>query len=215
MATADFDAGQIGRDQCHGNAEVFRRPDQVIRVIGLEGKPKQRRDRAERDVALMPVETQPEHFASLEIALADDAAVDHRRGIRAGFGAGQAKAGNFPAVGKPRQPLLLLILGAEAHQEFAGAERVRHHHGDGGRHRTRRNLAHHFRMRVGREAQPAIFLRNDHAEEFFPLDEVPDLFRQVAQFPTDLPFVEHRAERIDRAVEKRLLFGRQHRRRVA
>jgi len=37
---------------------------------------------------------------------------------------------------KARQPLLLLLLGAKAHQQFAGAERVRHHHGDGGGHRT-------------------------------------------------------------------------------
>ena len=215
MATADFDAGQIGRDQCHGNAEVFRRPDQVIRVIGLEGKPKQRRDRAERDVALMPVETQPKHFASLDIALADDATVDHRCGIRAGFGAGQAKAGNFPAVGKPRQPPLLLILGAKAHQEFAGAERVRHHHGDGGRHRTRRNLAHHFRMRVGRKAEPAVFFRNDHAEELVALDKIPGFGWQIAPFPIDLPVVEHGAEFVDRAVKERSFLFRQHRRRVA
>ncbi len=105
----------------------------MIGVVGLEGEAQQRRDRAERDVALVPVEPQAEHFLALEIALADDAAVDHRRGVGAGFRAGQSKAGNFAAVGQPRQPLLLLILGAEAHQQFAGPERVRHHHGDGGR----------------------------------------------------------------------------------
>jgi hypothetical protein len=180
MAAADLDARQIGRDQRHGDAEFFHRPDQMIGVIGLEGEPKQGGDRAERDVALVPVKAQPEHFAPFEMALANDAAVDHRGGVRAGFGAGQSKAGNFPAVGKPRQPLLLLISGAKAHQQFAGAERIRHHDGDSGRDRARRNLAHHFRMRVGRETQPAIFFRNDHAEEFFPLDEVPDLLRQVA-----------------------------------
>ena len=211
---ADFDAGQMGRDQCDGDAELLRWADQMVRVIGLEGEPEQRRDRAQRDVALVPVEAQPKHFASLEMALADDAAVDHRRGVGAGFGAGQSKAGDLASVGKPRQPLLLLLRGAKAHQQFAGAQRVRHHHGDGGRHRARRKLAHHFGMRIGREAKPAKFFRDDHAEEFFAPDEVPDFRRQIAPFPIDLPVVEHRAELIDRAVEKGLLLRCQGRRRV-
>src|ERR1700738_5737591 len=99
----------------------------MVRIIGLEGEAEQRRDRAERDVTLVPVETEPEHFASIETALADDAAVDHRRGVGAGFRTGQSEAGNLAPIGQPRQPLLLLIPGAEAHQEFAGAERIRYH----------------------------------------------------------------------------------------
>ena len=212
---ADLDAGQMGRNQRYGNAEFILLPDQVVRVIGLEGEAEQCRDRAERDVALVPVEPQAEHLASFEIALADDAAVDHRGGVGAGFRTGQSETGNLAPIGEPRQPGLLLVFGAEAHQQFAGTERVRHHHRHGGGQRARRNLAHHFRMRVGRETEPAIFLRNDHAEEFAGLDKVPGFGRQITPFPIDLPVVEHRAQLVDRTVEKRLLFRRQGSRRIA
>ena len=211
MAMADGDAGQMRRDQRHGDAEILFGTDQMIGIVGLEGETEQRRDGAERDVALVPVEAEADDLAALEGALADDAGVNHRRRIRAGFGTGEAKAGNVAAVGETRQPPVLLLLGAEAHQEFTGAERIRHHHGDGGDQRARRNLADHFRVRIRREAEPAVLLRNNHAEEFLRLDEIPGLGRQVAPFPVDCPVVEHGAEFIDRAVEKRLLFRRQRR----
>src|SRR5439155_380307 len=54
-------------------------------------------------------------------------------------------------------------------------------------------------------AEAAIALRNDHGEELVALEAVPRLRRQVAQLPLDLPFVEHAAELVDRAVEERLL----------
>ena len=74
MAAADLDAGQMGRDQRHRDAEFFLRADQMIGIVGLEREAQQRRHRSERDVALVPVEPQAEHLAALEIALADDAA---------------------------------------------------------------------------------------------------------------------------------------------
>ncbi len=67
MAVADLDAGQMGRDQRHGDAEVFLGADQMIGIVGLEGKTEQRRDRPERDVALVPVEPQAQHFAAFEM----------------------------------------------------------------------------------------------------------------------------------------------------
>src|ERR1700729_4345726 len=69
-------------------------------------------------------------------------------------------------------------------------------------------------MRVGRKSEPAMLLRNDHPEELVAFDEVPYLGRQVAPFPVDLPVVEHRAEFVDRTVEKGLLLRRQHGRRL-
>ncbi|MGY4226704.1 hypothetical protein ACVMIH_004065 [Bradyrhizobium sp. USDA 4503] len=203
---ADRHARQMGRDQRDGDAELFLAADEVIGIIGLEGKAEQRRDRAERDVALVPVEPQAEHLTAFEIALADDAGVDHRGGVGACLRAGQAEAGNVLSGGEARQPFVLLLLGAEAHQELSGPERVRHHHGDGRGQRARRDLAHHLGMRVGREAEAAEFLRDDHAEEFFGLDESPDLGRQIAPFPVDLPLVEHPAELVDRTVQEGLLF---------
>ena len=209
MPAADLDARQMGRDQRHRYAELFLWACEMIGVIGLERQAQQRRDGTERDVALVPVQLQPQHLAAFKIALADDAGVDHRGGIGAGLRAGEAEAGNVAAIGEPRQPFFLLLPGAEAHQQFAGAERVRHHHGDGCGQRARRQFSHHFGMRIRREAEPAELLRDDHAEEFFALDEVPGLLRQVAPFPIDLPLVEHPAELVDRAVEKRSLLVRQ------
>ena len=187
---------------------------EMIGIVGLEGETEQRRHGTERDVALVPVQLEAEHFLAFESALADDAAVDHRGGIGAGFRAGETEAGNVAAISEPRQPAILLLLGAEAHQEFAGAERVRHHHGDGGGERARRNLAHHFGMRIGREAEPAELPRDDHAEEFLRLDVVPGFLRQVAPFPIDLPVVEHGAELVDGTVEEGLLLFGQCRRRI-
>ncbi len=137
---------------------------------------------------------------------------DHRSRVGAGFRAGQAEARNFTAVGEPRQPALALLFRAKADQQFAGAERVRHHHGDGGSHRARRDLAHDFGMRIGREAEAAELLRNDHAEEAMLLDERPGLRRQVAPFPVDLPVVEHGAELVDRAMQEGVFFRHQRRR---
>lgn len=153
----------------------------------------------------MPVEPEAKDFATFEFALADDAAVDHRGGVGPGFGAGEAEAGNVAAVRESRQPAFLLLPGAEAHQELARPERVRDHDRDGSGDRAGRDLAHHFRMRVGREAEAAKLLRNDHAEEFLVLDEVPDVRRQVAPFPKNLPLVEHGAELVDGAIKEGLL----------
>jgi hypothetical protein len=140
MAAADLDAGQMGRDQRDRDAEVFLLAHEMIGIIGLEGETEQRRDRSQRDVALVPVQPQAQHFAAFEIALADDAGIDHRGRIGAGFRAGQAEAGNVGALGQPRQPPVLLLLGAEAHQQFARPERVRHHHGDGRRSASARKV---------------------------------------------------------------------------
>ncbi len=59
-------------------------------------------------------------------------------------------------------------------------------------------------MGTGGKAEPAVALRNDHGEELVSLEVVPDVSRQIAQFPRDLPFVEHAAELVDGAVEERL-----------
>src|SRR6202012_4076190 len=114
------DAWQIGWDQRDGNTEIVFRADEMVGVVGLEGQSQQGRDRAKRDVALVPVETKAEHFFAFEGAFADDAGVNHRGGIGAGLRAGQTKTGNVAAIGEPRQPALLLLLCAAARPEFAG-----------------------------------------------------------------------------------------------
>jgi hypothetical protein len=70
-------------------------------------------------------------------------------------------------------------------------------------------LHHHLGVGQGREAQPAEFLRDDHAEEALVLDELPNLGRQIVQLVGDLPVVHHPAQLFDRAVEEGLLLGGQ------
>ena len=62
-------------------------------------------------------------------------------------------------------------------------------------------------MRVGREFQAAVALRDDHAEEAMLLDQVPGLLRDVLLGMGDRPFVEQAAQVFDRPVEKRLFVG--------
>src|SRR3546814_14026430 len=56
-----------------------------------------------------------------------------------------------------------------------------------------------------REAQAAVLLRDDHAEELVLLDEVPQRRRQVGVDVGDLPVVDLPAQILDRAVEEGLL----------
>ncbi len=183
--------------------------DQMIGIIKLERQAEHSGDRRERDVALVPVEPDADDLAPVPAAPAYHAAVDHGRRIRAGFRAGEPEAGNLLAARQPRQPIILLRLGTELEQQLAGSERVRHHGGDRAGERAGRQLADHFRMGIGGEAEAAVGLRNDHGEKFLALEVLPDLGRQITQLPIDLPVVEHAAELFDGSVEKRLLFGSQ------
>ena len=54
-----------------------------------------------------------------------------------------------------------------------------------------------------------MLLRNQHAEEAVLLDEIPDLFGDLAQAMAHLPVVDHRAQLMRRAVEEGLLLGRE------
>src|SRR5204863_2039942 len=56
----------------------------------------------------------------------------------------------------------------------------------------------------GRKAEAAELFRNDHAEEPLLLEELPRLRRQVAS-ADHIPSLDHRAELVDRTVEKRSL----------
>ncbi len=211
VTTPDLDAGEIGRHQRYRDADVVLIADQVIGIVQLEGKTEHGRDRPERDVTLVPVELDAENLAAFPGATAHHAGIDHRCGIRARLRTGEAEAGNLFRRRKPRQPVVLLRLGAELMQQLARSERVRHHGGDGRADRARRELADDLRMGVGGETEATVLLRDDHREELVRLEEVPDLGRQVEQFPIDLPIVHHVAELFDRAVEERLLLLREDR----
>jgi len=209
VAPTDFHARQVRRHKRNGNAEMLDVADETVGIIELECEPKHGRHRRKRDIALVPVEPDANHFAPLPHAAADHAGIGHRGGVGACFGTGESKAGNLPCVCEPRQPVVLLLLRAKAVQQLARSERVRHHRGDGAADRAGGNLADDFRMGVGGKAQSAIFLRKDHGKEFAPLEKIPDLRRQVAELPIDAPLVEHVAQFLDRAGQKCLLLGRE------
>ncbi len=111
--------------------------------------------------------------------------------------------------------MLLLRIGAVVQQQLGRAKRVRNRHRRGHRRRHRGDLHQHPMMAIGGEAQAAVFLRDDHAEETLLLEELPHRLGQVGQFVGNLPFVDHRAQRFHRAVHERLLIGAQLRRRLA
>ena len=211
VAQADLDAGRVARDQRAGDAAIFLVAEQLVRIFQAEREADQRRDRRQRDVALVPVEAQADDVLAVDVARLDDAFGLRRRRVGAGFGSGQREARNLLAGGEARQVALLLLVGAVVEQQLAGPERVRHHHRDRGGDRAAGQARDHARMRERGESESAEFLRDDHAEEAFALDEVPDLGRQVAAL-VDVPVVEAAAEFVDGSVEKRALLRRQRRR---
>ena len=84
----------------------------MIGVVRAERETQQRRDRTQRDVALLPGETQAEHLSALMLAHAHDAGVRNRRRIGARVRIGEREAGNLQALGKPRQVVTLLLIRA-------------------------------------------------------------------------------------------------------
>ena len=205
MPAPDLDARQVRRHQRQSDTDLIAFADEVVGIVELEGEPLHGGDRSQRDIALVPIQLDPEHLTALPNAAAHHAGIDHRGGVRTGFRAGQPETRNFFPLGQPRQPIVLLLLRAEAKQQLARAERIRHHRGYRSRDRAGGELADHLRMGVGGKPQPAVARRNDHREELFCFQKVPDPRRQVAQFPVDLPLVEHAADFLDRTIEECLL----------
>ena len=182
-------------------------PSRCVRILEPEREADQRRDRRERDVALLPVEAKANDFDAIDRALLDDAFGLRRGRIGAGFGAGQREARNLLAVGEARQVFLLLLLGAVVDQQLAGPERVRHHHGHGGGDRAARKPCHDARVRERGEAEPAVFLRDDHAEEALALDESPRS-RAADRAAGRRPSRRAAAKLFGRAVEERAFLVR-------
>ena len=184
----------------------------MFRVVQLECEADDGRDGRERDVALVEVEAQAEHFAALVDALADDARVGNRRCVRARARRGQRKAGDVLAAREARQVMVLLFLGAVMQQQLGRPERIRHGDRRGDRRAATREFHEHARMRVRREFEAAVPLRDDHREEALLLQEVPDLRWHVGAPMRDVPVIDHAAQFFARAVDERLLFGRELRR---
>ncbi|MNI21180.1 hypothetical protein D3C73_746910 [compost metagenome] len=129
MATADFHTGGVTRQQGQGDADIAGGADQAIRVVHAEGQADQRGYRGQRDVALVEGELDAEDLLAVPLALADDAVIGDRGGVRAGERTGQAEAGHFAAIGQARQVLVFLFLGAVMVEQLTRAQRVRYANG--------------------------------------------------------------------------------------
>gem|GEM_PF-5617843 len=205
VAAAGLDAGMVRRHQGAGDADVVHLAEQVLGVEQAEGEADHRGDRRQRDVALVPGDAHADDFLALPHAAANDALVGDRCGVRAGPGAGQREAGNVEALGEARQVMILLFLGAVVQQQLGRAEGVRHHH----RHRrggaARGEFRHHLRVGVGGEADAAVLLRDDHAEETLLLEAFPGFRREVVIIVRGDPVVGEAAQFLGLVVERTAL----------
>ena len=212
VAATGFDAGQVGGHEGAGDADILGLAQQVIGVAQLEGEAQHGADRRQGNVALGPVHPDAQHFLAVPLAFADDAIVGHRRGVGTRVLAGQAEGGQLLPAGEAGQPVLLLVVGAELQDQLARAQRVGHHDGDGGHDGMAGDVADHLGMGVGGEAEPAVLLRDDHAEEALFAQEVPGFGRQVGGVVVDFPAIHHPAEFAAGAVDEGLFLVGQGRR---
>ena len=212
VAAADLEARRRARDQRERDAAVRRAAEQPFRIVQAERESHDRRDGRERDVALLEREFHAERFHAVVHPLADDAVIGDRRRVGARVGIGEREAGDLLAAREPRQVEVLLLLRAVVQQQFRRAERVRYGDRRAERARHARRLRQHAMVRVRRELQAAVALRDDHAEEAVLLQEFPGLGREVGAIVRDFPVVHHRAELFQRSVDERLFFGGQLRR---
>ena len=95
----------------------------MLGIVKTEGEAEQRRDRSERDVALVPGDAHAENFLALVGPTANDTEIGNRGRIRTGFRAGEREAGDFEALGEARQVIVLLRVGAVMEQQL-GRPRV-------------------------------------------------------------------------------------------
>ena len=129
------------------------RPEQVIGIVEMEGEAEQRRDRRERDVALVPGQADAEGLLAVDHLLDDDADVAHARRIRAGMRAGEREARHFLPGREAVEVLLLLRRRAVLFEQLARPERVGHHDRDAGRDRAARDLGDDHATAPGRKSR--------------------------------------------------------------
>ena len=190
MAATNLHPLSLPGNQRAGDAVILGVAQQAIRVKHPEGQAHYRGYRGQGDPAFFKIQANPQHFLAIDFLLAHDAGIRNGRGIGAGPGAGQAETGHFPAVRQPGQVVVFLFLSTVLDQQLTRAKRVGHAHGHH-QHFVGRQLLQHGCLGLGRETQATVFLRNDHAEEFFLLQEIPQFFGQVSPLYRQVPGIAH------------------------
>ena len=122
---AEHHAGCVGRNQGARDAPVFFGTQQVLRVAEFEREAEQRGNGSQRDVALVPVQSDVQLAV---LAPKDHAVRRHGAGVGARRGLGESEGWNLLAPCQPRQVVILLRVRAVVHEELGRTERVGHHH---------------------------------------------------------------------------------------
>ena len=130
MPPPDVHAGVVGRNERQRDADILAAPELVLGVEEMERQADDRGLGSKRNIALIEVQPDTEDFLALVSAHGDSAHIAHGGGVRTGNRACQSETGDLLALGKRLQIALLLLFGAELFDQFARAERVRHHDND-------------------------------------------------------------------------------------
>ena len=210
MPPSDVYARMVGRNERERDADILAAPELVVRVEEMEREADNGGLGSKRNIALIEIQPDPEDFLAVVRAHGDSAHIAHGGGVRTGNGACQSETGDLLALRKRLQIALLLLVGAEMFDQFARAERVRHHDHDGGVRVARGNLAQDHGLSLGRKTEPAMLLGNQHAEEALVADELQDVLGDAVAVVPDFPVVQLLAQLLGLVVEEALLLRRQH-----
>ena len=88
MSLADRDSGSVRRNQCAGDAQLFLVAQQAFWIEGLERETEYSCHRAQRDVTLVPVQTQAQHLLTFVLSHTNHAVIGYSAGIGTGKWAG-------------------------------------------------------------------------------------------------------------------------------
>ena len=208
MPAPDVNARCFRRNERERDTDIAAPPKQVVRIVQAKREAEQRSDRTKRDIALFPSQPDAKNIRlALPCPAANDAEIRNAARVRPGFRTREREARHLDSFGEPRQIIVFLRFSSIVQKQFRRAERIRHHHGYSSGAAACRELGNDLRMRERREAEPAVLLRNDHAEEAMILDELPDRRRQIIQLMRNLPVVKHGAHFLNRALDKCFFFS--------
>ena len=216
VAPADLDAGQVRRDQRGRDAVVVDVADQVLGVIELEREAEHGRDRRERDVALVPVEPDADDLAALVRALR------RRRRCRRARSRRSRRAATSARSTASRRRSRGAAASAASARRCRSAAAARRGRASSARRSSTTAVALRDDIFVstiehasGEKPSPPYSFGMIIAKNFCSLRNCQTFGGMSSELVRDLPVVEHPAELFGRAVEERLLLGRELRRRQA
>ena len=212
MTVTDFHAFKVAWQQRYSNTNIFLVAQKTFWVKHAERQTNNGRNRCQSDVTLFKVQFQTQNFFAFPSAFTYNTNVWQRSSVGTSTWASQTETWDLTTVSQAWQVVIFLILSTVLKQQLTWAERVRNTHGREGSTRDSQCLK-NSRLSLSRETKTAVFFRNDHREETFFLDVVPDFLREVTVL-ADFPLIYHRAQSCNLVVQEVLFFFRNSRVRV-